>query len=81
MTTAKQILPGTCQPLAMLLTMAALSASVAAEPRRVYEEGKQPNDIRLQPLKDLNGYFPFQPATNVMQWRARRGRAVRAASR
>src|SRR5438477_1072676 len=27
-----------------------------------------PNDVRLQPPKDLNGYFPFTPPTSKAEW-------------
>lgn len=29
-------------------------------------------DVRLQPLKDLNGYFPFTPPTSLDAWKARK---------
>jgi len=29
-------------------------------------------DVRLQPLKDLNGYFPFSPPASLSQWNARK---------
>lgn len=29
-------------------------------------------DVRRQPLKDLNGYFPFQPPTSVSEWNTRK---------
>lgn len=29
-------------------------------------------DVRLQPLKDLNGYFPFNPPSSLHDWEARR---------
>lgn len=29
-------------------------------------------DIRLQPLKDLNGYFPFNPPAELAEWEERR---------
>lgn len=29
-------------------------------------------DIRLQPLKDLNGYFPFTPPKSLAKWETRR---------
>jgi hypothetical protein len=35
-----------------------------------------PQDIRLQPLKDLNGYFPFTPPATRADWE-RRAEAVR----
>jgi dienelactone hydrolase len=29
-------------------------------------------DVRLQPLKDLNGYFPFTPPTSLGEWEKRK---------
>ena len=29
-------------------------------------------DIRLQPLKDLNGYFPFNPPSSLREWETRK---------
>ncbi|NUQ61561.1 MAG: acetylxylan esterase, partial [Pirellulales bacterium] len=29
-------------------------------------------DVRLRPLKDLNGYFPFDPPASLKQWEARK---------
>jgi hypothetical protein len=29
-------------------------------------------DVRQQPLKDLNGYFPFQPPATLQAWESRR---------
>ena len=29
-------------------------------------------DVRLQPLKDLNGYFPFTPPPSLSEWDLRR---------
>ncbi|MEY4482656.1 MAG: hypothetical protein RL693_108, partial [Verrucomicrobiota bacterium] len=29
-------------------------------------------DMRLQPLKDLNGYFPFHPPSSLSEWEVRR---------
>ena len=40
------------------------------------EEGKQPQDWRLAPLKDLNGYFPFEPPASKQAW-TRRAERVR----
>jgi dienelactone hydrolase len=45
---------------ALLLTP--LGAILAATP---------PADVRLQPLKDLNGYFPFTPPKSRAEWAAR----------
>lgn len=33
--------------------------------------GTRPNDARLQPLKDLDGYFPFTPPKSKGEWYAR----------
>jgi dienelactone hydrolase len=51
-----------------MLTMAA--------PLRVLPEGQRPDDVRLGPLKDLNGYFPFTPPATTREW-ARRSVQVR----
>ena len=42
----------------------------AAGPR-VLVPGTLPADSRLVPLKDLDGYFPFQPPTSVEAWGVR----------
>ena len=39
---------------------------------RVFEQGQQPNDSRLQPAKDLNGYFPFEVPQSKAAWEQRR---------
>jgi len=51
------------QNLLAILTLLAVPAALhAAAP---------PNDVRLQPLKDLNGYFPFTPPKSKAEWDAR----------
>jgi dienelactone hydrolase len=40
-------------------------------------EGKLPNDIRLQPPKDLDGYFPFTPPASKAEWTQRAERVRR----
>jgi dienelactone hydrolase len=40
-------------------------------------EGKLPNDVRLQPLKDLDGYFPFTPPGSKAEWTQRAERVRR----
>jgi hypothetical protein len=47
----------------------------AAAPR-VLPEGKQPSDARLQPPKDLNGYFPLTVPKTKEEW-AKRAEVVR----
>lgn len=39
---------------------------------RALEQGTRPLDCRLQPLKDLNGYFPFVVPKSVEEWKIRR---------
>ena len=43
----------------------------AAAPPRVLPEGELPADSRLGALKDLNGYFPFQPVKSREAWDAK----------
>ncbi|MEX0936770.1 MAG: alpha/beta hydrolase family protein [Pirellulales bacterium] len=33
--------------------------------------GETPDDARLKPLKDLDGYFPFQPPKSLTEWEQR----------
>ena len=51
--------------------------AVLAAPPRVLPEGTLPNDVRLQPLKDLDGYFPFTPPTSPAAWEQRAERVRR----
>lgn len=51
------------------------------DPPHALSHGKLPNDRRLEPLKDLDGYFPFTPCATPMEWgsrakQVRRGLAV-----
>lgn len=50
-----------------LIVVLASLASHAAGPR-VLPDGQVPHDARLQPLKDLNGYFPFDPPKTKEAW-------------
>ena len=50
--------------------------SWAAGPR-VLGDGVLPPDVRLQPLKDLDGYFPFEVPASVEAWKARAERVRR----
>jgi dienelactone hydrolase len=47
-----------------------VAAAGAAGPRAL-PEGKLPEDKRLGPLKDLNGYFPFTPPATRAEWEKR----------
>ena len=48
-----------------------------AELPRVLPSGKLPEDKRLGPLKDLNGYFPFHPCESPEAWEKRSERVRR----
>ncbi len=44
---------------------------LAADAPRVTAQGQLPDDVRLQPLKDLDGYFPWSPPSSATAWTAR----------
>jgi len=48
-----------------------LPQALKAAGPRVLPPGQLPADERLEPLKDLNGYFPFMPAESKQQWERR----------
>ncbi|MGD0539270.1 MAG: acetylxylan esterase [Verrucomicrobiota bacterium] len=54
-----------------------LSLTSWTEVPRVLPPGRQPEDVRLQPLKDLDGYFPFTPANSRAVWDQRAERVRR----
>src|SRR5882672_6900538 len=62
--------------LCLALSIAALTDVSAAAPRAL-PEGKLPNDIRLEPPKDLDGYFPFTPPASKAAWEKRAERVRR----
>ena len=47
-----------------------LTTTLCAETPTVWD-GKLPQDERLDDLKDLNGYFPFEPPQTPDQWEIR----------
>ena len=49
----------------------ALVPVVRAEAPRVLAEGQLPRDRRLEPPKDLNGYFPFAVPVTRAAWEER----------
>lgn len=53
-----------------VLTLGSLSVEGAEIPRAL-PAGTVPGDKRLEPPKDLNGYFPFVPATSKADWERR----------
>ncbi|MBB74050.1 MAG: acetylxylan esterase [Planctomycetaceae bacterium] len=63
--------PGTTRSLCLLIATLASVASAFGEPLKALPAGAQPNDQRLQPLLDLNGYFPFAPSTSPIEWNQR----------
>ena len=61
--------------LFLVLSMLAVIAAAAAP--KALPEGKLPQDSRLAPLKDLEGYFPFTPPTSPAAWEKRAERVRR----
>src|SRR5688572_26802339 len=59
-----------------LLPSLFLAVASTAAPR-VLPEGQLPNDVRLEPLKDLDGYFPFTPPKSKEEWEKRAERVRR----
>lgn len=57
--------------LAVALAMSCTLPLVSAAAPRALPEGALPNDVRLQPPKDLNGYFPFTPPKTPAEWEQR----------
>jgi dienelactone hydrolase len=45
--------------------------SFAADVTRTLPQGQLPDDARLQPLKDLDGYFPWTPPASKEAWAIR----------
>ena len=56
---------------ALALGVAGSVEALEAAGPRVLAPGAFPADSRLVPLKDLDGYFPFQPPTSVEAWGVR----------
>ena len=58
-----------------VLTLVAIalswSSNMAADGPRALAVGQHPEDQRLQPPKDLDGYFPFQPPATPEIWERR----------
>lgn len=58
--------------LAALVSL--LSVSLQASGPKALKPGELPEDSRLGALKDLNGYFPFNPPSNLEDWNKRSDR-------
>ncbi|MBL6705259.1 MAG: acetylxylan esterase [Planctomycetaceae bacterium] len=56
---------------ALLMATGLFSTPATAQDTNVFEAGQLPNDSRLQPRKDLNGYFPFEVPQGKAAWEAR----------
>lgn len=60
-----------------VLALGLISIGLAADVPRVLPQGKAPADKRLEPPKDLDGYFPFQVPKTVPEWNKRAERVKR----
>ena len=60
----------TCQAL-ILAAVASHSLPLDAAAPKALGEGELPQDRRLEPLKDLDGYFPFTPPQSLDEWKER----------
>ncbi len=61
----------------VLLFLCAGAFSARADSPRVLPSGQFPQDKRLGPLADLNGYFPFHPQPTLDAWKVRAERLRR----
>ncbi len=61
----------------VLALLVSTATGIRAEAPRALPAGQLPKDARLQPLKDLNGYFPFTPPTSKADWDKRAERVRR----
>jgi dienelactone hydrolase len=58
--------------VALVLAAFSLPCKLAlADAPRALPAGKLPDDRRLAPLKDLDGYFPFTPSKSPAEWEKR----------
>ena len=55
----------------VFLLVACCSVSLFAKAPRVFPEGQLPDDSRLRPLKDLDGFFPFDVPNSLEAWEKR----------
>lgn len=69
--------PRTCLPAQIVAITICMAATLAAAPPRILPDGKLPADRRLEPLKDLNGYFPFNVSESRQEWNKRAERVRR----
>ncbi len=57
--------------LILLASVSVMPGTPAFAAERALPAGAIPDDARIQPLKDLNGYFPFTPPTSKGVWQER----------
>lgn len=62
--------------IGLIILLLGIMLSVATAAPSVLPPGQLSEDVRLGPLKDLNGYFPFTPAKTPDEW-SRRAERVR----
>lgn len=55
----------------LLSALSVVTTSAFAEVPRVFPPGTLPEDVRLKPLKDLDGYFPWKAPDNLAEWNVR----------
>ena len=53
------------------VTLVAFGTTLRSAELRVLPASQAPADVRLEPLKDLNGYFPFVPPSDPAEWSVR----------
>jgi len=63
--------------LGLSLVLSTISSPALMAAPRVLPEGKLPDDVRLAPPKDLDGYFPFTPPASRSEWEKRAERVRR----
>ncbi len=68
--------PESCAAFASLI-VALCTGFARAEAPRALPPGQLPGDSRLQPPKDLDGYFPFTPVKSPEEWAKRAARVRR----
>src|SRR5688572_16474850 len=63
--------------LTICFVLCSIALAAHADSLRVLSSGKRPNDKRLAPPKDLDGYFPFTPSKTPEEWQTRAARVRR----
>ena len=53
------------------LSIATLTMEASAKPPQLTPDGELPADSRLEPLTDLDGYFPLNVPTSKARWEIR----------